>query len=107
MPTSLDYIKETDDAYLINIRLQPKASSDGIVGVADCEVDGDGLTKQVLKIRLTQPPVDGKANEALLKFLSKILKVPKSKLKITKGLKSRNKVVRIGKVFGPLIENLL
>lgn len=93
----MDFIKETEDAYLISVRLQPKASCDEVVGVTD---DGN------LKIRLTSPPVDGKANEALLKFLSKKLKVPKSKLEITKGLKSRNKVVMVNKDLNPHMENL-
>ena len=91
------FIKETEDSYLISVRLQPKASCDEIVGVTD-----DGA----LKIRLTSPPVDGKANEALLKFLSKKLKVPKTSLKITKGLKSRDKVVLVNKKDNPNLENL-
>ncbi len=93
----MDFIKETDDAYLISIRLQPKASCDEVVGITE---DGN------LKIRLTSPPVDGKANEALLKFLSKLLKVPKSKLEITKGLKSRSKTIKVGKDLNPLIKKL-
>lgn len=93
----MDFIKETEDAYLISVRLQPKASRNELIGVTD---DGN------LKIRLTSPPVDGKANEALLKFLSKLLKVTKSKLEITKGLKSRSKTVKVDKNSNPLIKKL-
>ena len=97
----MDFIKETDDAYLISIRLQPKASCDEVVGVTAEDNNGSHL-----KIRLTSPPVDGKANEALLKFLSKLLKVPKSKLEITKGLKSRSKTVKVCKDLNPQIKKL-
>lgn len=97
----MNFIKETEDSYHISIRLQPKASCDEIVGVVD-----DGDDGKVLKIKLTSPPVDGKANEALLKFLSKKLKVPKSKLEITKGLKSKTKTVKVGKDLNPLFKKL-
>lgn len=49
----------------------------------------------VFKVRVTAKPVDGEANEALIKLLSKVLKVPKTAVEIIQGLKSRNKTVRI------------
>jgi len=48
---------------------------------------------QAVKIRLTAPPVEGKANEALIEFLAKRLDVPKRKLEILSGASSRNKMV--------------
>jgi len=48
-----------------------------------------------LKVKLTTAPVDGKANEALIKFLCKHFDVPKSKIKIVKGLTSKNKTIQI------------
>lgn len=48
-----------------------------------------------LKIRVTAPPEDGKANESVINLLSKELKVPKSSFKIIKGVLSREKVVLI------------
>ena len=47
------------------------------------------------KIYLTAPPVDGKANEALIKFLAEYYQVKQSAIEILKGLKSRHKIVNI------------
>lgn len=49
----------------------------------------------IIKVYLTAPPVDGRANEALVKFLSEHFDVSKSRIDIIKGLKSRNKTVTI------------
>jgi hypothetical protein len=48
-----------------------------------------------LKIKLTAPPVDGVANNALIKFLSKKWKIPKSNFLIKKGKTSKNKILEI------------
>jgi uncharacterized protein len=47
------------------------------------------------KVYLTAPPVEGKANKALIEFLAEYFKVKKNQIEITKGLKSRNKTVNI------------
>jgi uncharacterized protein (TIGR00251 family) len=49
----------------------------------------------IIKIHLTAPAVDGKANEALIKFLAKYFKVKPAAIEILKGLKSRHKIVNI------------
>jgi uncharacterized protein (TIGR00251 family) len=49
----------------------------------------------VIKVYLTTPPVDGKANAALIKFLAQHFNINTSRIDIIKGLKSRNKVVNI------------
>jgi len=49
----------------------------------------------VLKVRLTSPPVEGKANKQLITFLSENFKVKKSEIKIVAGLKSREKLIEI------------
>ena len=51
-----------------------------------------------MKIALTAPPVDGKANEACIEFFAKLLKVPRSSVTIAAGQTSRNKVVRVAGV---------
>ena len=51
-----------------------------------------------LKLSLTAPPVDGKANDACIDFFAKLLKVPRSSVTIASGLTSRNKVIRIAGV---------
>jgi len=54
-----------------------------------------GWENGALKVKVNAPPVDGAANEALVKILSEAFKVPKSRLSIRSGLSSRNKVVEI------------
>jgi uncharacterized protein (TIGR00251 family) len=72
---------------LIDVRVQPKSAQNAIVG----EHDG------ALKIKLNAPPVEGKANKALVQFLAKWLRCPKSSLEIVSGQTSRSKrlLVRI------------
>ena len=48
-----------------------------------------------LKVHLTAPPVEGKANQALIEFLSEILDVPRSRLEIVSGMSNRNKLVAV------------
>jgi uncharacterized protein len=67
------------------IKVHPRAKRNAITG----EV-GDAL-----KVALTSPPVDGKANEACIEFFAKLLKVPRSSVTIASGLTSRNKVIRV------------
>jgi uncharacterized protein len=70
---------------LIKVYLQPKSSKNEIVGPYR-----DGI-----KVRVTAPPVEGKANEALLRFLAKEFGVPSSCIEIIKGHHSREKTLRI------------
>jgi uncharacterized protein (TIGR00251 family) len=63
--------------------VQPRASRDEITGIA-----GDAI-----RVRLTAPPVDGAANEALLRFLADRLDVARSALTLVAGLTARTKVV--------------
>ena len=70
---------------ILHCHLQPKASSDDIAGV-----HGDRL-----KIRITAPPIDGKANDHIIKWFSKLFKVPKSDIEILQGELGRQKTVRI------------
>jgi len=81
----LEWINETSKGLELHVRVIPRASKNGIQGLHD----------GALKIRLTTPPVDGKANQALIKFLSKILKVSKSQIEIVQGETSRTKTLRI------------
>ncbi len=70
---------------LLQVLVQPRASKDEIVGI-----HGDQL-----KVRLSAPPVEGAANKALIRFLSKKLKIPASKVGIKRGKKGRKKLVEI------------
>lgn len=76
--------KETESIYMeVDARVIPKSSRNEIIG-------GD-----VFKIKVTSPPVDGKANKAVIDLLAKQLKVPKKDIQIVSGEKSRNKKIRI------------
>jgi uncharacterized protein len=81
-------IAETDGGAVISVRVSPRASRDAIEG----EYAG------ALKVRLTAPPVDDRANGALRRFLAERLKVPVSAVRILSGEKSRNKRVHISGV---------
>lgn len=74
---------ENPQGIRLRIFLQPKASRDQVVGLHDNE----------LKIAITAPPVDGQANAHLLKFLSKLFKVPKSRIQLEKGELQRHKQI--------------
>lgn len=68
------------------VRVTPRASRNEIVEILD-----DGT----IKVRLSAPPVDNEANNALIEFLSDILGVPKSKLDIVAGNAGRDKLISI------------
>lgn len=68
-----------------SVRVQPRASKDEIAG----------FEGGVLKLRLKAPPVEGKANEACLRFLASVFELKRSQLEIAKGSTSRHKVIRI------------
>lgn len=76
--------QEGDDL-ILKLYIQPKASRDSIVG----------LHGEELKVAITAPPVDGKANAHLTKFLAKQFKVAKSLIEIEKGELGRHKQVRV------------
>lgn len=68
---------------LLRLHVQPRASANGLAGL-----QGD-----MLRLRLTTPPVDGKANKAVIAFLAKLFHLPKSALIIKSGQQSRSKTV--------------
>jgi uncharacterized protein (TIGR00251 family) len=67
------------------VKVQPRARKNAITGEL-----GDAL-----KVSLTAPPVDGRANEACVEFIANLLEVPRSSVSIASGEKSRRKVVRV------------
>jgi len=81
-------IQERDGQIVFAVRVSPRASRDAIEG----EHDG------ALKVRLTAPPVDDRANEALRRLLAERLKAPVSAVRIVAGEKSRTKRVSIAGV---------
>lgn len=79
------FYKWDGDDLELNLYVQPNTKQDEIVGEYD----------QKLKIRITAPAVDNKANKYLLKFLAKIFAVPPSRIKLLKGENQRAKRVKI------------
>ena len=78
-------VQERGGAVTFAVRVIPRASRDAIEG----EYQG------ALKVRLTAPPVDDRANEALIRLLAERLNVPRSAVRIVAGEKSRTKRVEI------------
>jgi uncharacterized protein len=76
-------VNETAGAVTFTVRVQPRARRNAIIGEL-----GDAI-----KLALTAPPVEGKANEACIEFFAEVLQVPRSAVSIITGQTSRNKVI--------------
>jgi len=69
----------------LRVRVQPRSSRDGVVG----------RYENALKIRVTAPPVEGAANEAVVQVLATWLRVPKRSISVVRGRRGREKIVDI------------
>jgi uncharacterized protein len=67
------------------VKVHPRAKKDAVTGAV-----GDAL-----KLSLTSPPIEGRANDACIEFFAKVLKLPRSSISIAAGHSSRNKVIRV------------
>ena len=74
------------NASRITVRLQPRASRDEILGLNDDDA---------LRVRVKAPPIDGAANEALVKLLAKALGVRKGSVRLVSGATARNKIIEV------------
>jgi len=90
-------IREDSKGTSFAVKVHPRAKKNAIIGEL-----GDAL-----KVSLTAPPIDGKANEACIEFFANLLKVPRSSVTIASGQTSRNKVVRITGLTGKEVEQRL
>ena len=88
---------DSEHAVLLKLRVHPGAKRSSFNGIL-----GDAL-----KIDLQAPPVDGKANAALLKFLAKELNVSKASVELKSGETSRDKVVKISGITPEEIYKIL
>ena len=79
------------------IKVHPRGKKNAITGKV-----GD-----VIKVSLTAPPVDGKANAACIEFFAKLLKVPRASVSIASGATSRNKVIHVVGLSAGEIKKLL
>ena len=78
-------IQNSPNGATFAVKVHPCAKKNAITG----EVGG------ALKLSLTAPPVDGKANDACIEFFARLLKVPRSSVTIAAGQTSRNKVIHV------------
>ncbi len=78
-------IRDSDSGATFAVKVQPRAHKNAITGAVG----------EALKIALTAPPVEGKANDACIEFLAELLNVPRGSVTIIGGHSSRNKVVRV------------
>lgn len=87
-----EWYRRSGDVLTLNLHVQPGAKHSEICG----------LHGEALKIRLAAPPVEGRANKALLKFIAGLFDVPLRQVELKQGGQSRHKVVAItGSTFDP------
>lgn len=75
-------IKQTDEGILVNLKIVPNSSKNDIV-----------LEEEFVKVKITALPIEGKANKALIEFLSKKFKIPKTSIEIIKGETNKEKTL--------------
>lgn len=80
-----DWFRRNGEVITLTLHIQPGAKRSEIAG----------LHGEALKIRLAAPPVEGRANEALLKFVAELFGVPVRQVELKQGAQSRHKVVAI------------
>ena len=82
-----DFLRSQPDGTLLSVKLQPRAATDEIVP--------HGGTDAELRIRVTAPPVDAAANEALIRLLAERLDCARGRVELLRGHKSRHKIVKL------------
>ena len=95
--TTMITIRDTPQGATFAVRVQPRARRNAVVGQI-----GDAL-----KIALTAPPIEGRANEACIEFLAEFLKVPRSSVTIAAGETSRTKVIRVAGISAAELQRRL
>jgi uncharacterized protein (TIGR00251 family) len=79
------FIRAEADGVLLSVKLQPRASANEI---------GEALGNE-LRIKVTAPPVDSAANDALVRLLAETLDCPRSRIELVRGNTSRHKVLKV------------
>ena len=90
-------VKEIAGGATFAVKVHPRARKNAITGVV-----GDAL-----KLALTAPPVDGKANQAVIEFFADLFAIPRSSVTIASGETNRNKVIRISGLSRAALEKRL
>ena len=78
--------KKTKNGITIEVKVEPRSAQKVIAGVMD---------NNVLKVKLTSPPVEGAANEQLIEIIAEELKVKRAQVKVIRGHSSKRKVLEI------------
>lgn len=79
----MNWLTESSDGVTLSVRVIPRAAKDKV----------DGVLGDALKVRLQAPPVEGKANEALRRFLARATGIPPGRVQLLSGRTGRNKRV--------------
>ena len=90
-------VRDTPAGATFAVKVQPRAKKNAILG----EIG------EALKIALTAPPVEGRANEACVAFLAELLDLPRSSIAIAAGHSSRNKTIRVTGLSAAEVERKL
>lgn len=85
MAASYEFLQRASGGVLVKVRVQPRASKNEIAGIHQGR----------MKLRLTAPPVEGEANKGCVNYIAEVLGVPKSKVEIVDGFKSRQKTLLV------------
>ena len=91
-----DIIKIDSDKITFKIHVNPNSKKDEFAGTYG----------SALKLKVASPAVDGKANKGVINFFAKFFKIPKSKVKILKGEKSKDKIICIETVTDEIIRKI-
>jgi hypothetical protein len=75
-------LRITQEGLVVSLKIIPNSSKNDII-----------IESEYIKVKVTAQPIENKANKALIEFLSKFLKIPKSRIEILKGDISRDKVL--------------
>jgi uncharacterized protein (TIGR00251 family) len=78
-------LRDTPDGCVVPVRVHPGAKRNAVTGIHD----------GALKISLTTPPTDGRANDALIAFIAERLRVPRARITLLTGATSRSKTLRV------------
>lgn len=93
----MSWIREQSGGVTLTVRVTPRSSRNQV----------DGVVGEALKVRLNAPPVEGKANEALVEFLSDTLGIPRRAIQLEAGAQARIKRVRISGLDASAVEQRL
>lgn len=85
MDSAEEFVRDVADGCTLSVRVQPGAKKSAVMG----------LHGGAVKIALSAPPVDGKANDALIAFVAEKVGLPRARVSLVSGMASRSKVLRI------------